>query len=269
MQAMQERVKRFVWTKADRIDSPRCEGLILVSIRETWAIAIARNACIDVRRMALKPLTERYWKESVSNYLASWAHMTIPEMHQSTAAADAIREFACNALIHMAASNGIRKFTPQQIMGRDMRPGVSIQIDDGDVLRHINFGIYMSEWSIETYLPYPEGLPHMRDGFWSEIASLPTLGQVELFESSPVDAPSEIPQKFMKVKQSVVFQMVRNILFRMQCDPSNAHDIGILITKWPIDTPFVDLMERLRVTYGVYHRCVSQLVKHNKKRKKS
>lgn len=214
----------------------------------------------------LKALTEIYWNETVSKYLRSWQNLSISELHKCTHASDVIREFACNVLVHLAASNGIKKFTPRQIMGHDLRPGLSIHIDDGKVLRHVNFGIYMKEWSLESYLPHPESLPYMTDGFWADIAALSTMGQVELFESCPVDMPPGMPKKFKGLNKSIVFQLARNILFRMQCEPHNAHDVGILITKFPIETPFVELLDGLRSAYGIYHRCISQLVKHGTKR---
>lgn len=217
--------------------------------------------------MEMKPLTENYWRESVANYQRSWMGMSIPEMHQSNVAYEAIREFACDVLVHLAASNGIKKFSPKQIMGHKQHPGISILIDDGDILRHLRFGIYMNEWSIETYLPHPESLPYMADNFWSDIAALSTLGEVELFESSPVNVPPGIPKRFKNVKKSVIFQLVRNILFRMQCDPQNSHDVGVLITKWSIETPFVELMNSLRAVYGIYYRCVRQLMRDRAKKK--
>lgn len=218
--------------------------------------------------MALIPLSEGYWRQTVTAYLKEWINLSIPEMHKSDAANEAIREFACNVIVHLAASNGIKKFSPDQIMGIKMHPGISIHIDDGGALRHINFGIYMNEWSIESYLPCAESLPFMPDAFWRDMADLALIGNTEVWDNCPVDSPTGTPKRFMDAKKSVTFRLIRNLIFRKLTEPKSGEDVGTLVTKLSIDTPYLELMDNLRRAFGLYHRCVGRLVKENAKRRR-
>ena len=214
--------------------------------------------------MPLIPLSEGYWRHSTTAYLRAWVGMSIPEMQKSDAAYEAIREFACNVLVHLAVSNGIKKFSPNQIVGTKMRPGISIHIDDGEALRHIRFGIYMNEWTVESYLPCAESLPFVPDAFWRDLADLASIGKAEVFDNCPVHTPTGTPKKFMDTKKSVTFRLIRNLIFRKLTEPKSG-DVGSLITSLPIETPYLELMDNLRRAFGLYHRCVGRLVKDAKR----
>lgn len=192
------------------------------------------------------------------------------EVHASDAPAYAIMNFVCDMQIQIAASNGIKDFTNSNLMCLKRHPGFSVSVNRGlkCAARHIEFGVYLDNWFIETLVPYPESIPYMSDRFWSDIGEIAKVGKTSFEENVPNNFPKATPKRFVHARKSVVFRLIRNVIFKGLDADGDQENLGFLCTKVPITTKFSTLVDQLRHTYGLYYRCVSQLHKHATQRDK-
>ena len=135
--------------------------------------------------------------------------------------------------------------------------GLSVVVESEKMGIKFSFGIYESNFFLNTFIDYPWHIKSMDDKFWHELSKLSFLGEFHFLENIVPDSPeSDSISKKVKCKKSQIFNMILN--YALLESSGGSGDFGSIEIRWPINHPWNDLLnngsEAFRILYKVNYQ---------------
>ncbi len=119
--------------------------------------------------------------------------------------------------------------------------GQGVTTESEKMKSKISFGIYHSNFFMDSDFQYPWYLKSMDDDFWLNIIELKSFGKLKFQESViPSSHEEEKIYKQMKNSKSNIFQIIRNYIL-LEASGGSV-DLGGLEIEWPINTQWEDIL---------------------------